>query len=65
MRGRSRLGYVQLFHDMPTQPSACTTYVGSHHLRFATAGKRSASTALVGTHNLANTDAYAGVCSFS
>ena len=33
---------------MPPQPSACTTHVGSHHLRSATTGKRSASTALVG-----------------
>ena len=32
---------------MPPQPSACTTHVGSHHLRSATIGKRSASTALV------------------
>ena len=50
--------------DMPPQPSACTTHVGSHHLRSATTGKRSASTALVGTHNLANTDACAGSVPF-
>ena len=50
--------------DMPTQPSACTTHVGSLHLRSATTGKRSASTALVGTHNLANTDACAGSVPF-
>ena len=49
---------------MPPQPSACTTHVGSHHLRSATTGKRSASTALVGTHNLANTDAYVGSVPF-
>ena len=45
---------------IPPEPSACSTHVGSHHLRSATTGKRSASTALVGTHNLANTDACAG-----
>ena len=45
--------------DMPTQPSACSTHTESHHLRSATIGKRSASTAMVGTHNLANTDACA------
>ena len=50
--------------DMPPQPSACTTHVGSHHRRSATTGKRSASTALVGTHNLANTDACAGSVPF-
>ena len=50
--------------DMPPQPSACTTHVGSHHLRSATTGKRSASTALVGKHNLANTDACAGSVPF-
>ena len=43
----------------PPQPPACTIHVGSHHLRSATTGKRSASTALVGKHNLANTDACA------
>ena len=50
--------------DMPPQPSACTTHVGSHHPRSATTGKRSASTALMGTHNLANTDACAGSVPF-
>ena len=58
------LGYVQLcqlrLHSLP----ACTTHVGLHHLRSATTGKRSASTALVGTHNLANTDACAGSVPF-
>ena len=50
--------------DMPPQPRACTTHVGSQHPRSATTGKRSASTALVGTHNLANTDACAGSVPF-
>ena len=44
----------------PPQPPACTTHVGSHHPRSATTGKGSASTALVGTHNLAITDSRAG-----
>ena len=48
----------------PPQPSACTTHMGSHHPRSATTGKRSASTALVGTHNLAITDACAGSVPF-
>ena len=48
----------------PPQPPACITHVGSHHPRSATTGKRSASTALVGTHNLANTDACAGSVPF-
>ena len=48
----------------PPQPPACTTHVGTHHARSATTGKRSASTALVGTHNLANTDACAGSVPF-
>ena len=48
----------------PPQPPACTTHVGSQHLRSATTGKRSASTALVGMHNLAHTDACAGSVPF-
>ena len=48
----------------PPQPPACTTHVGSHHLRSATTGKRSASTALVGTHNLADTVPRAGTGPF-
>ena len=48
----------------PPQPPACTIHVGTHHARSATTGKRSASTALVGTHNLANTDACAGSVPF-
>ena len=48
----------------PPQPPACTIHVGTHHARSATTGKRSASTALVGMHNLANTDARAGSVPF-
>ena len=48
----------------PPQPPACTIHVGSHHPRSATTGKRSASTALVGTHNLADTDPRAGSVPF-
>ena len=33
----------------PPQPPACTIHVGTHYARSATAGKRSASTALAGT----------------
>ena len=47
----------------PPQPPACTIHVGSHHPRSAT-GKRSDSTALVGTHNLAITDSRAGSVPF-
>ena len=43
---------------------ACTTHVGTHHARSATTGKRSASTALAGTHNLADTDPRAGTVLF-
>ena len=52
--------YVQLFQSRPPQSLACTIHVGTHHARSATTGKRSASTALAGTHNLANTDPRAG-----
>ena len=48
----------------PPQPPACTIHVGTHHARSATTGKRSASTALAGTHNLANTDPRAGTGPF-
>ena len=48
----------------PPQLPACTTHVRSQHLRSATTGKRSASTALVGTHSLADTDACAGSVPF-
>ena len=46
------------------QPPACTIHVGTHHARSATTGKRSASTALAGTHNLAITDSRAGFVPF-
>ena len=44
----------------PPQAPACTIHVGTHCARSVTTGKRSASTALVGTHNLAITDSRAG-----
>ena len=40
----------------PPQPPVCTIQVGTHPVRSATTGKRSASTALAGTHNLVDTD---------
>ena len=46
----------------PPQPPACTIHVGTHPARSAT---RSASTALVGTHNPADTDPRAGTCPFA
>ena len=48
----------------PPQPPPCTIHVGTHHERSATTGKRSTSTALVGTHNLAITDSRAGSVPF-
>ena len=45
--------------------SACTIHVGTHHARSATAGKRSASTALAGTHNSVDADHRAGTGLFS
>ena len=45
-------------------PPACTIHVGTHHARSATIGKRSASTALAGTHNLAIADSRAGSVPF-
>ena len=48
-------GYVQLISVTLPQPPACTIHVGTHHARSATTGKRSASAALAGTHNLADT----------
>ena len=48
----------------PPQPPACTIHVGTHHARSATTGKRSASTALAGTHNLVDTDPRAGTGPF-
>ena len=48
----------------PPQPPACTIHVGTHHARSATTGKRSAGTALAGTHNLAITDSRAGSVPF-
>ena len=48
----------------PPQPPACTIHVGTHPARSATTGKRSASTALAGTHNLVDTDPRAGTGPF-
>ena len=46
------------------QPPACTIHVGTHNARSATTGKRSASTALAGTHNPVDTDPRAGTGPF-
>ena len=48
----------------PPQPPVCTIHVGTHPVRSATTGKRSASTALVGTHNPVDTDPRAGTGPF-
>ena len=48
----------------PPQPHVSTTQVGTHLVRSATTGKRSASTALAGTHNLSDTDPRAGTGPF-
>ena len=52
------------FSVTPPQPPACTIHVGTHHARSATTGKRSASTALAGTHSLVATDPRAGTGPF-
>ena len=46
------------------QPQASTIHVGTHPVRSATTCKRSASTALAGTHNPVDTDPRAGTCPF-
>ena len=48
----------------PPQPPVCTIHVGTHPMRSATTGKRSASTALAGTHNPVDTDPRAGTGPF-
>ena len=48
----------------PPQPPVCTIHVGTHHARSATTGKRSAGTALAGTHNPVDTDPRAGTGPF-
>ena len=48
----------------PPQPLVCTIHVGAHPVRSATTGKRSASTALSGTHNPVDTDPPAGTGPF-
>ena len=52
------------FSVSPPQPLACTIHVRTHPVRSATTVKRSASTALVGTHNLADTDLRPGTGPF-
>ena len=54
--------YVQLSHA--PQPPVCTIRVGTHPVRSATTGKRSAGTALAGTHNPVDTDPRAGTGPF-
>ena len=48
----------------PPQPPACTIRVGTHHARSAVTGKRSASIALAGIHNIVDTDPRAGTGPF-
>ena len=48
----------------PPQPPACTIHVGTQSCTISYSGKRSASAALAGTHNLANTDPRAGTGPF-
>ena len=57
-------GCVQLSQSRPPQPPACTTQVGTHPVRSATTYKRSASTALAGTHNPVGADPRAGTGPF-
>ena len=57
-------GYAQLSQSRSPQPPACTIHVGTHIVRSATTGKRSASTALAGTHNPADTDPRPGTGPF-
>ena len=48
----------------PPEPPACTIHVGTRPARSATTGKRSATAALAGTHNLVDTDPRAGTGPF-
>ena len=48
----------------PPQPHVSTTQVGTHPVRSATTYKRSASTALAGTHNPVGADPWAGTGPF-
>ena len=52
------------FSVTPPQPPVCTTHVGTHPVGSATTGKRSASTALAGTHNSVDADHRAGTVPF-
>ena len=48
--------YVQQSRSRLPQPPESTIHVGTHPVRSANTGKRSAGTALAGTHNLVDTD---------
>ena len=50
--GASTISYL----SHAPQPPVCTIHVGTHPVRSATSGKRSAGTALAGTHNPVDTD---------
>ena len=58
--GASTISYL----SHAPQPPVCTTQVGTHPVRSATIGKRSASTALAGTHNPVGADPRAGTGPF-
>ena len=57
-------GNVQLSQSRPCSHMSVPPQVGSHPVRSATTYKRSASTALAGTHNLVDTDPRAGTGPF-
>ena len=63
-RHRCDLVYVYIYLSHAPQPHVSTTQVGTHHARSATTGKRTACTALAGTHNLAFSDSRAGSVPF-
>ena len=58
--GASTISYLS--HAL--QPPVCTTQVGTHPVRSATTAKRSASTALAGTHNPVGSDPRTGTGPF-
>ena len=58
--GASTISYL----SHAPQPPVCTTQVGTHPVRLATTGKRSASTALAGTHNPIGADPRTGTGPF-
>ena len=59
-RHRCDLVCVHPSQSRPPQPHVSTTPVGTHPVRSATTYKRSASTALAGTHNPVGADSRAG-----